>query len=182
MSPIWRRDCRADMSSKELASLISDLDRESGLVELYDRLIADNPKAYRLDPDSRKLTKGQRILYTLALFDFDVNNGGVEQYLWNQPWMAFDTASYLDSLGLTDISNVLEPILAVVENRKGEWYQLRKATPSSEEDAIEAFRKSRRLVASSAFNDSYYGENGFGARLSQTIIDYVQTHPSEFIR
>ncbi len=178
------------MSAKDLKRAIAKMDPENALVDLYDSLIADNPKANKLKPDSWRLTKGQRLLYAIAFFHYDISNGGVEQYLWNQPWMAYDALEYIQLLGLEDLCSAFEPFVDMVDDRKGEWYQLRSSAGASEEEAPSAFQDSRRLVGGSAFNDLYYGsadsENessvGFGEVLSKAVLEYVQSNPSEFVR
>ncbi len=191
MRAFWKGERRVAMSANDFRVFIEGLSGDKGLFDLYDLLIADNPRVNRLDSDSWRLTKGQKILYRLAHFHYEVRNGGVEQFLWNRPWQVFDVQDHLETLQQVELLELLEPLLEVVGDAKSDWSQLRAKPIESEDQAYEAFTRSKGLLGESQFNDCYFGrgspgdqhhEPGLGDALTKALLAFVLENPREYVR
>jgi hypothetical protein len=74
------------------------------------------------DPECwNRLTQGQRILYSLAALDGQVNNGGITQFFWNCPDLVFPASDALAALRYSALSVAFDKALGSLIGKKDKW-------------------------------------------------------------
>ena len=116
-------------------------------------------------------TPGQQFLYAATLFMREVDNGGLQQFLWNlDPWFADLTLKALSELGATEHATAL---------RLGIDRIFGAHPPHSldgRRSLMDAHPEFRRDSVLEELNERLYGEE----RLYPLFHKYVAAHPTEF--
>jgi hypothetical protein len=132
------------------------------------------------DPDCRNcLTRGQRILYALAVLDGQVHNGGITQFFWNYPDLVAEVSEALQSLGATELAEAYDKALAGLIGKQDDWGELRRRSSNDPSNFWEPFEQSYDLLDLAWFDDAYF--RMYGPSLVQRLVNYVQANKQEFI-
>src|SRR6185295_2352611 len=108
-----------------------------------------------------RLTRGQRMLFSLSAFDGQVKNGGITQFFWNCPDLIFEVGDSLKALELTELSGLYDRGVDTLIGKKEDWAQLRnKAYRDPQNPDWQSFQKSYDLLDLSWFEDDYYDRWG----------------------
>jgi hypothetical protein len=189
MLRFFRSDLRLPISDAQVQALVSDLPSRYRMIELQDRLIDQNDLITDVDEDWRKLTSGQRMLFLLAQFDMEVQNGGVEQYLWNSPDTIFELHDALVTLGEPQLVTAYESVLDKLTDNQESWVSLRERFSGASDEDLALFVESRELLDVDDFDDAWYGEwdghgtqlaPGLGDLLAERMEQWIRAHPREF--
>jgi hypothetical protein len=187
----WSRDVRLKASSEEALAYVKSRRGRYRIHEVSDYLIYENPAIGDPDDHWKRLSKGQKALIRIAVFDAEINNGGVEQYLWNYPQEVFAVHDAFEMLGASDLArqyaSVLDQLCEVGES----WIDLRERFKGNSEEDLDAFLDAAELIEGGAFDSAYYGEwdgegnrlsPGFGDLVFERFVDYFEKHQPEFIK
>src|SRR5204863_2200359 len=101
----------------------------------FDNLIAGNKKlwamasTYRQGQDDlefiEQLTTGQRLLLLLGVFDSQVKNGGITQFIWNRPSYVMPVRNAIKYLDDTELLLHYDTALKTLLDKKDQWGALR---------------------------------------------------------
>lgn len=198
------RDYRVDMTLDQFTAIT--IHAEDPIDEYYVTLIDGNmkfsavreeyPRTFediRLIP---QLTTGQQTLILLGVFDGQVCNGGITQFLWNYPEFIFPVRDAIERLcGESAILAHYDIALNELGEKYGGWEALRdEFRAAGANPDWETFRKSYDLLDLAWFEKAYFDRRGYNDRQEWVVqergvkhpfmtrlADYVRTHPTEFI-
>ena len=189
MLEFLKRERRLDITDAEFAALVQSLPNRYRMIELQDRLIDRNDRIRDVERDWTKLTAGQRMLFLLAQFDMEVQNGGVDQFFWNQPGRIFSVYDSFVTLGEAKLVSAYESVLNELSDQDESWLALRERFTGQSNEDLELFLDARELLNVEAFDHAWYGEwDGYGTQLAQGLGDllaermtsWILDHPREF--
>ena len=188
----FRRETRLGPAAMaELARLREQGNPEERFWNLVAMLLEENPKtSAALDgsPPNRNFTAGQEILASLALLDYNVNNGGALQLFWNCLGRVEHIAQSLRTIGLDDLAREFDRDVEQFGEKFDEFEPVWAGT------TLKEFRydylKASALYEFGWFDDMYYGrsENGKMVRtgandaLYQVVLKYVYAHLDQFVQ
>jgi len=193
---VWPRRQRAEtraVTSKSFDELLAG-EREPGsqLRILFEHLVLTNdnmPDSYEDAGTLKKLTRGQQLLVRVAIFDDQVRDGGVAQFLDSHDDLMLDIADDLEFLGsallLAYYTRLLKMLL-------GKGRLLLKAESWSDSDGIlPPSDPDERTDPTDWFDKAYFGvpdsddspprNTYLGDRVAADVVAYVRKHRGEFI-
>ena len=187
----WSRDLRLKASSSEAIAFVEGRESRYAIHQVCDYLIYDNAAISDPDDDWKRLSKGQKALLRIAVFDAQVRNGGVEQYLWNYPHEVFEAQEALELIGATEVARNYESVLDQFCETSEAWIELRASSTGASESDLDAALDAEKLIDGDEFNSAYYGEwDGWGKQLAPGLgevvyacfVDYFKRHQRQFIK
>ena len=145
------------------------------------------------------MTQGQHIGYVLGIFDAEVCNGGVAQFLFNRGHLAEEALGACDKLNLPHLKALLKDVLASL-NRKslleaqqvGAEEVAKSGDGSISSRAFEFYERERLAIEPAAqqlereYIPVYDGDRLVAAEgplrvaMCEALNAYVEAHPSEF--
>jgi hypothetical protein len=151
------------------------LENNEGLQQVFRQFVG------RLDaPECRaQLTHGQRVLYTLAALDGQVQNGGLAQFFWNCPDLVFEAQDALNVLAEEELTGAYDQALEQLIGNQHKWLELRRQAGGDPEDFWRHFEASYDVLNLSWFDDAYF--DTYGPSLVARLLNYVDVNRSEFI-
>jgi hypothetical protein len=187
----WSRDLRLKASSQEALGFIDGREGRYAIHEVCNYLIYDNPAISDPDADWKRLSKGQKALIRISVFDAQIRNGGVEQYLWNYPHEVFEVQEALELIKAEEVARQYESVLDQLCEASETWIDLRASFTGPTESDLEAALDAAELIDGDEFNSAYYGEwDGWGKQLEPGLdvlvyscfVGYFKGHQREFIK
>lgn len=116
-------------------------------------------------------TPGQRYLYSTLLFIRDVDNGGLEQAIWNlEPWLVELAIDGFVQFGASDHALAIRQALALLLGDKPPQSLVRRRR------MIDKYLRSGRRDDLEFLNERLYGEERLWPKWQQ----YIDLHPAEF--
>lgn len=131
------------------------------------------------------LTRGQKMFYSLLVFNGEVDNGGVYQFFFNRPEFSFAVLETFEELKLNKLKSDYEKCLNEFIGTK-DSYSIRKQlfndTNKDWSKRWKSFTDGYETVQSGKIIEDYYYNDGFKKELYKTFVDYVDTHFDQFVR
>ena len=131
------------------------------------------------------VTKEQRILFALVNFEGQTNNGGVYQFLFNQPELSF---AALDAMLITKMDSLAkdyEAVLHELQRSKGKISELKAKFNDNRRDWISrwnAFVKGYNELKTAAVIEGYFYNDEFIRYFRSRMIEFVKSnHENLFI-
>jgi hypothetical protein len=120
----------------------------------------------------RNFSPGLRMLYTTWVLEAEVNNGGFNQYFWNQSGeLAPDALASLRLVGAEAHASLLERAIAMHEREASTLRQFK------ERGTLEAFSESYDHTELNSLDDEFFKLN---ESLSALRLAYIRAHAAEF--
>jgi hypothetical protein len=159
--------------AQEIESIEDDLDLYHAVFMWCSPHESDYSKALE---QVRKYNPGQRAIYLVNTLDYEVCNGGFNQYFYNKgPVLAPETIKSLRHLGETKRADLLEKALQNYRYVEEGHATAKSAGPA--EKQLEAFSKTYEDNPLDDLDSQYYkaGEN-----MWEVLAGYIRAHPDEF--
>lgn len=196
-------DYRRPMSRTEFAALGTR--KRFGFDTLYDALIVRNtafgqlgaeyPRGYGDPMLIPLLTPGQQIVILLGAFDGQVSNGGLAQFFWNCPEYVFPAQNALLRLGCPEVAERYDRAIDSLDANYRDWLALRaRCYESPYGPRWVDFAETYELLDLDWFDRAYFdtwstdatgaphrNDDGLHNVLLARLVQYVMTHPEEFI-
>lgn len=147
--------------------------------ELLDLVIDD--LAHRRPVNSEEVypaviswNEARRVFYIIWLLDAEVNNGGFNQFYYNPGGRFYQyLPEALKRIGADGFAELM--------NRANETFEKDYIKISQDQDGtLEGFSNSYEDNPLNAYYNEYY-DLSVGTDLLQLLVDYVRTHPAEFV-
>ena len=151
--------------SDTVEDIISDvLDREESLYAAY---------------KAGKLSQGQWLLWVIPEFHYQVNNGGIAQFILNCENLVGEIPIALDILQMEQLARdyvkVVEPLIDTSStNRDKAQDNLSSYLKAQRDDYMELVEQTEN----SDFDDKFY--KGLADQLVERLVNYVASNPGEF--
>ena len=133
----------------------------------------------------KRLTKEQRIFFALVNFEGQTNNGGVYQFLFNQPELSF---AALDAMLITKMDSLArdyEAVLHELLRSKGKITELKAKFNDNSRDwnsRWNAFVEGYNELKTAAVIEGYFYDDEFVRNFRSKMIEFVKSnHKNLFI-
>jgi hypothetical protein len=157
--------------SVELLTSISADEVGSAIVQHVELLAAEGEEEDRAAV-IQGLPAGTLAIYTTYLVDFEVNNGGFNQFFWNPSGeFAGSALAGYELLGAEEYAAVMRAAIATHETERD------LLAPFYENDTLEAFSQSYKHTALNEVDQRYYG---LGDRIYDVWAAFVRRRPELF--
>jgi len=131
------------------------------------------------------LTRGQKMFYSLLVFNGDVDNGGVGQFFFNRPEFSFAVLETFEELKLnrlkSDYEKCLNEFFGSVESYFIGNKNLNDRSPEWTERWLSFTDGDGNLKSATTIEDYYYNEE-FKKELYKTFTDFVDNHLDQFVK
>jgi hypothetical protein len=132
-----------------------------------------------------KLTRGQKIFYSVLVFGGATDNGGVYQFFFNKPQFCFAILESFKELKMVEITqdyeNCLNEFIGSTDS-----YNKRKILFNDESNTMEkrwqAFTDGKRELRSAEKIEDYFYNEDFKKQFYKTVVDYIDSHLELFVR
>jgi hypothetical protein len=132
-----------------------------------------------------KLTRGQKIIFSVLVFNGDTDNGGVHQFFINRTEFCFAVLESFKELKLDKLARDYEVCLNEFIGTT-DSYAKRKAIfndpGNSEESRWQSFKDHSNDMTSGKYIEEYYYKDDFRKELYKTVVDYIDNHLGQFVR
>jgi hypothetical protein len=132
-----------------------------------------------------KLTRGQKIFYSVLVFNGDTDNGGVYQFFFNRPEFCFAVLETFKELELDTLSKDYENCLNEFIG-SSDSYSKRKTifndSNNSWEKRFKSFSDGYGDLKSGKKIEEYYYKDEFKKQLYKTVVDYVDNNLNQFVK
>ncbi|QOD61682.1 DUF4375 domain-containing protein [Polaribacter haliotis] len=132
-----------------------------------------------------ELTKEQRIYFTLINFESQVNNGGVYQFLFNNPDLPIIALQGMKEIEMSKLAkdyeivlkeyfgnfNTIQELYSKFQNDKSDWYK-----------RAQAFADGYKELPSAEKIEDYFYEENFVKTYQQNLTNYVKENRNKFYR
>jgi hypothetical protein len=196
-------DYRSRITVEEFDKIPTD--EEAPIDRYYDALIRRNAKFYALGSEFpggyeeitfvKYLSRGQQLLILLGVFDLQVKNGGITEFIWNYPGYIFPVRDAIAYLGPPELLAIYDKAIETLVGKKELWLELRKEWRRvGESPQWETFREAYEMLDLSWFDNDYldqYGRNsdgqwvvlapGLNSDLLTRLAKYIRSNKDEFI-
>ncbi len=137
--------------------------------------IYDGKEKYEVD--LARFTPAQRKVFAVIWFDSEVNNGGIDQFLFNSTGIVWEDAlAGFKLIGADKCAEILERVIekcggSIPFDREERQDMLEKITadPDDEDECLDIFEENDR---------EYYDVND---DIDELIMNYAKAHASEFV-
>jgi len=156
------------------------------MYNLFDTLPALAQGKTKSDRDFfNKLTRGQKVFYSVLVFGGDTDNGGVYQFLFNRPEFCFATLEAFKELKLDTLSKdyekCLNEFIGSVDSY-GKRKEIFNDPNNSWEKKAKSFQEGYADIKSAKTLQDYFYEPDFKKYYYKTIVDYIDQHINQFVR
>jgi hypothetical protein len=131
-----------------------------------------------------KLTRAQKVFYSVLVFGGDTDNGGVYQFFFNKPEFCFAVLESFKELKLDKLSrdyeNCLNEFIGSVDSYAKRKTVFNESTNSWEE-RFKAFSVGYDDFKSGKKIEAYYYKDSFKKQLFKTVVEYVDNNLDMFV-
>ena len=148
----------------------------------------------RFEVSEDEVTRGQRALYVIGIFDSQVKNGGIIQFLWNRPDLIFSVGDAISDLDQGPLLVMYDRVIETLMG-PGDWRLDRQwSSLGRERMNLEPYPDGRDLLKLDWFDDAYLDKGlydeagnwmirpGIHRILIAALLAYVRANPAQFIR
>ncbi|HEX6333518.1 MAG TPA: DUF4375 domain-containing protein [Flavisolibacter sp.] len=132
-----------------------------------------------------KLTRGQKVFYSVLVFGGDTDNGGVYQFFFNRPEFCFAALEAFKELGLDTLSRDYEKCLNEFIG-SAESYAKRKEIfndPNFKwEEKAKSFEQGYADIKSAKALEDYFYTEDFKKQYYRTIVAYIDRNIDQFVK
>jgi len=132
-----------------------------------------------------KLTKGQKVFYSMLVFSGQVDNGGVYQFFFNNPEFSFAVLESLKELKLEklhkDYENCLIELLGSVDqfnNRRNAFQDNKEVWKKRWKTFADGYSE---LPSAKVIEDYFYDEK-FKKEFYKTVVNYIDNNLDQFVK
>ena len=131
------------------------------------------------------LTRGQKMFYSLLVFNGDVDNGGVGQFFFNRPEFSFAVLETFEELKLSRLKSDYEKCLNEFFGSVDSYFKGKKnlndRSPEWTERWLSFTDADGNIKSATTIEDYYYNEE-FKKELYKTFTDFVDNHLDQFVK
>lgn len=154
------------------------------MYELFDAVV-DEGDYNDYDTLWNNLNRPQKVFWSFLVFNGEVNDGGVYQFIWQRPRFIFSVLQMWQQIGMDDIADDYKAVLQGF-SKKGLFYQ--QVITKFNNPIFLLYVRFRALILSFKEPDGieiieqYYYNEDFKQRCYQSVADYVEKNFEYFIQ
>ena len=132
-----------------------------------------------------ELTKEQRIYFSLVNFEGQVNNGGVYQFLFNNPELSIIALQSMQEVGIEKLAEDYEIVL---KEYFGKFNTIQELYSKFQKDNTDwnkrwnSFTEGYKELQSTEIIDDYFYKEDFVKTYQEKLIKYVKENPKNLFR
>lgn len=155
------------------------------MYKLFDELSKQSPEGESNAEFFNKLTRGQKIFYSMLVFGGQVDNGGVYQFFFNNPEFALAVLESLEELELdilkTDYEKCIQELLGTVDKLKARRESFNDDTEDWEKRWKSFSGGYSELPSAQVIEDYFYKEENKKMRYKR-MVEYIDNHLELFVK
>jgi len=135
-------------------------------------------RAKRMGDLWRKLNRAQKVFFTFRVFVGEVDNGGVWQFLFNNPELACAALEMMHEIGARKLANDYQTVLGELVGKGDSVSKLRKRFNDRQLDSAkrwQAFAEGYGQLKSAQPLEKYFYTSRFKRSLFRSMSDYVES-------
>jgi hypothetical protein len=156
------------------------------MYNLFDTLPALAKGQTKYDDDFfNKLTRGQKVFYSVLVFGGDTDNGGVYQFFFNRPEFCFAALEAFKELKLDTLARDYEKCLNEFigsADSYGKRKEIFNDPKNSWEKKAKSFQDGYSDIKSAKVIEDYFYKDDFKKYYYKTIVDYIDKNLDQFVR
>ncbi|WP_188316102.1 DMP19 family protein [Chitinophaga agrisoli] len=129
------------------------------------------------------LTKGQKLLYTVVIFNNETDNGGVYQFFFNYPELAFAVTEVFKELQAgvisADYAKCLDEFLRT-KNSFAKKTSILNDPAGNPQQKLADFRSAHKDLKTADKIKAYFYQEAYKKQFFKKIVDYVDAHMDQF--
>ena len=131
------------------------------------------------------LTRGQKIFYSVLVFNGDTDNGGVHQFFFNRPEFCFAVLETFKELNLETLAKDYETCLNEFMGST-DSYSKKKTIfndpNNSWEKRFKSFSDGYGDLKTGRNIEEYFYKDEFKKQFYKTVVDYIDNHLEQFVK
>jgi hypothetical protein len=156
------------------------------MYNLFDTLPALAKGQTKSDRDFfNKLTRGQKVFYSVLVFGGDTDNGGVYQFLFNRPEFCFAALEAFKELKLDtltrDYEKCLDEFIGSADSY-GKRKEIFNDPKNSWKKKAKSFQEGYSDIKSAKAIEDYFYKDDFKKFFYKTVVDYIDNHLDQFVK
>jgi hypothetical protein len=132
-----------------------------------------------------KLTRGQKVFYSVLVFSGDTDNGGVYQFFFNRPEFCFAALEAFKELKLDTLSkdyeNCLNEFIGSADSY-GKRKEIFNDPKFSWEQKAKSFQEGYSDIKSAKVIEDYFYTDEIKKVYYKTVVDYIDKNLDQFVR
>ena len=156
------------------------------MYNLFDTLPALAKGQTKSDRDFfNKLSRGQKVFYSVLVFGGDTDNGGVYQFFFNRPEFCFAALEAFKELKLDTLSRDYEKCLDEFigsADSYGKRKEIFNDPKNSWEKKAKSFQEGYSDIKSAKVIEEYFYKDDFKKLFYKTVVDYIDNHLDQFVK
>ena len=132
-----------------------------------------------------ELTKEQRIYFTLVNFEGQVNNGGVYQFLFNNPELSIIALQGMQEVGIEKLSQDYEKVLKEYFGKFNTIQELYSRFQNENNDwnkRWNSFAEGYKELESTEIIEDYFYKENFVKIYQEKLTEYVKANPTKLYK
>ncbi|ULQ57140.1 DMP19 family protein [Flavihumibacter rivuli] len=132
-----------------------------------------------------KLTRGQKVFYSVLVFGGDTDNGGVYQFFFNRPEFCFAALEAFKELKLDTLAKDYEKCLNEfigTADSYGKRKEIFNDPKFSWEEKAKSFQDGYSDVKSAKVLEDYFYTDDFKKVYYKTVVDYIDNNLDQFVK
>jgi hypothetical protein len=129
------------------------------------------------------LTRGQKVFWSYLIFEGDVDNGGLFQFMNNYPEQLHAVRQVMVELKQEQLLNDYDVFLKEVADKQAQLRRnnrLVNAPFSSQEKRLQAFSDGYKILQTPALINAYFYTEAFKSQWHKAMCDYIEEHIDQF--
>jgi len=156
------------------------------MYNLFDTLPALSKGHTKSDRDFfNKLTRGQKVFYSVLVFGGDTDNGGIYQFFFNRPEFCFAALEAFKELKLDTFSQDYEKCLNEFigsADSYGKRKEIFNDPTFSWEKKAKSFQEGYADIKSAKAIEEYFYKEEFKKTFYKTVVEYIDNHLDQFVK
>ena len=130
-----------------------------------------------------KLNRPQKVFWTFLAFNGDTDNGGVYQFIFNNPEFILAAAEMWEEIRVDKVSKDYNEVLKELSGKTGKISELKSAfndNSKSWEKRWNSFTEGYKELKSAEVIENYYYDKKFKKECHKKVADYIERNMNKF--
>lgn len=187
-APVYNQQCFDELDKKYSWDNFGAYDNRfwEYMYNLFDTLPALAKGQTKSDRDFfNKLTRGQKVFYTVLVFGGDTDNGGVYQFFFNRPEFCFAALEAFKELRLNTLAKDYETCLNEFVGSVDSYVKRKEIFNDPKncwEKKAKSFQEGYSDIKSAKVIEEYFYTDEFKKQYYKTVVEYIDQHLDQFVR
>ncbi|MBN8826566.1 MULTISPECIES: DUF4375 domain-containing protein [unclassified Spirosoma] len=179
---------KEQMNDITISHNANSYDSIGNAINEYTELLFDNmAKEHRGEERSHEfwleLTRGQKVFWTYLVFEGEVDNGGLFQFMHNSPEHLYAARQMMVELKQERLLTDYNIFLKEVEEKRTQlrWNTWRSNNPFySQQKRLQAFSEGYKILKTPEIIEAYFYEDDFKGQWRKAMCDYIKRNADQY--